>query len=414
MLIYIVYCGKKAGVYMSSVTHRIKEIKQPYGGYLRPRDSIKTQLNDGIQLHPEENLHASIVGTVVDYMTRYMLGSSAEEAFRISLAGAAIIGETRKARKLLACICGLANESIFVACKLVGYDVCLRAGISSYKPVDDIEPDEKTIFNIRTMVNRSISFWENYGPIVKDGFTFEGGYTETVDSGDGDYLTKDTLWDFKVSKDGPKTNHTLQLLLYYIMGCHSIHSEFNTISKLGIYNPRLNVIYTYHISKIPKEVIADVERDVIGYSDEKFERPHEEEERVINDTDEEWKIDDLVRRYDVSRAKITGDFIKLGLPYYKVGRSYRFNPDEVVEWEIDQRAIPYGKNGEIVLPAYTEYRIVLKSELRIAKKNKDKERIRAIKKEWKRCGYSNGIASVIWSIIAVVLFGLAFWVLANR
>ena len=46
-----------------------------------------------------------------------------------------------------------------------------------------------------------MKFWEDYGPIVKDGFTFEpNGYTEIVNSGDGDYLTADTIWDFKVSK----------------------------------------------------------------------------------------------------------------------------------------------------------------------------------------------------------------------
>jgi hypothetical protein len=33
-----------------------------------------------------------------------------------------------------------------------------------------------------------------------DGFTFEGGYTDTVSKGDGDLTTADTLWDFKVSK----------------------------------------------------------------------------------------------------------------------------------------------------------------------------------------------------------------------
>ena len=74
--------------------------------------------------------------------------------------------------------------------------------------------------------------------LQKDGFTFEGGYTDIVSSGDGDYLTEDTLWDFKVSKEEPKSKYTLQLLMYYIMGCHSIHPEFQKIEKLGIFNPR--------------------------------------------------------------------------------------------------------------------------------------------------------------------------------
>ena len=54
----------------------------------------------GLELQ-EENIGASIVGTVVDYMTRYMDGDSLEEAFRISLLGADKINEKQKAKELL-------------------------------------------------------------------------------------------------------------------------------------------------------------------------------------------------------------------------------------------------------------------------------------------------------------------------
>lgn len=95
----------------------------------------------------------------------------------------------------------------------MGYDVCFRAGIIGYRPVKEIMPDAPTIENIRTMVNRCLNFWEEYGPVIVDGFTFEGGYTDIVSSGDGDYLTRDTLWDLKVSKEAPKNKYTLQLLM---------------------------------------------------------------------------------------------------------------------------------------------------------------------------------------------------------
>ena len=115
------------------------------------------------------------------------------------------------------------------------------------------------------MVKRSILFFNRYGPITKDGFTFEGGYTKIIDSGDGDFLTSDTLWDFKVSKNKPTSLHTLQLLIYYIMGTHSIHSEFNSIKKLGIFNPRTNCVYLQNISSIPQLIIDEVSINVIGY-----------------------------------------------------------------------------------------------------------------------------------------------------
>lgn len=143
---------------------------------------------------------------------------------------------------------------------------CYRAGIEWYKSVENINPNIDTIQNITIMIKRSVSFWTKYGPIIKEGFTFKGGYTNVISSGDGDYLTKDTLWDFKVSSYELKSQHTLQLLVYYIMGLHSIHSEeFNSVKYLGIYNPRMNKIYIINTNSIPKNIIEDVSMNVIGY-----------------------------------------------------------------------------------------------------------------------------------------------------
>ncbi len=259
---------------MYSVTKRIGMIKQPRGGYINKKELTVTQLNDGITLNENENIHASIVGLAVDYMTRFMMGAKREEAFSISLKGAMALdlftrdknqSSMKNAIKLLSDVKGLDNKSITNACKLVGYDVCFRAGIIGYKPIEEINLDKDTIENIVTMINRSISFWSKYGPVIKDGFTFEGGYTDTISAGDGDYLTKDTLWDFKVSKDEPKSKYTLQLLVYYIMGMHSIHKEFKSIKNLGIYNPRINKVYIVSIDMISRSVINEVSKEVIGY-----------------------------------------------------------------------------------------------------------------------------------------------------
>lgn len=249
-------------------------IKQPRGGYINKKELTVTQLNDGITLNENENIHASLVGLAVDYMTRFMMGAKKEEAFSISLKGAMALdlftrdknqSSMKNAIKLLSDVKGLDNKSITNACKLVGYDVCFRAGIIGYKPIEEINPDKDTIENIVTMINRSISFWSKYGPVIKDGFTFEGGYTDTISAGDGDYLTKDTLWDFKVSKDEPKPKYTLQLLVHYIMGMHSIHKEFKSIKNLGIYNPRINKVYIVSIDMISRSVINEVSKEVIGY-----------------------------------------------------------------------------------------------------------------------------------------------------
>jgi hypothetical protein len=55
--------------------------------------------------------------------------------------------------------------------------------------------------------------------------------------------------------------------MYWRMGLHSIHPEFKDIKYLGIYNPRLNTVSRIAVADIPKEVISEVEKEVIGYKD---------------------------------------------------------------------------------------------------------------------------------------------------
>lgn len=265
---------------MSSVTNRIKEVKQPRGGYIKPSQFVEKIIDDGLRLG-EENLHASIIGMVVDYLTRLMMGSDVKEAFKICitgyqsrmmLLGKDILKKDEKKKidivSLLKQIKGLDDKSIIAACKACTYDVWLRnpMGAIMAKGADETEPDKETIENIKIMVNRSLIFWEKYGPVTVEGFTFEkDGYTKTVNSGDGDYLTVDTIWDFKVLKSKPTNKHTLQLLMYWIMGQHSGKKAFKGIKKLGIFNPRLNTIYLLDIGTVSEETIKEVERDVICY-----------------------------------------------------------------------------------------------------------------------------------------------------
>ena len=98
-----------------------------------------------------------------------------------------------------------------------------------------------------------------------DGMTFEGGYTPTISTGDGDFLTADTLWDFKVSVKPPTNKHTLQALIYWRLGMHSIHPEYQQVENLGFFNPRLGTVYTYPLSKLSQDIIDEVDTEVIGY-----------------------------------------------------------------------------------------------------------------------------------------------------
>ncbi len=66
------------------------------------------------------------------------MGALPEDAFKISLMGATLIGEYQKARKLLDKISGVDDVSIRSACRLVGYDVVFRAGVNGLKTLMEL------------------------------------------------------------------------------------------------------------------------------------------------------------------------------------------------------------------------------------------------------------------------------------
>ena len=100
----------------------VKQITQPRGGYIHPKQFSVTKLEDTATLYENENISSTLIGLAVDYMTRYIMGEAAQ-AFSISLRGAAIINQSSNALLLLSSIKGLDEDSIISACKLVGYDV---------------------------------------------------------------------------------------------------------------------------------------------------------------------------------------------------------------------------------------------------------------------------------------------------
>lgn len=273
---------------MATVTERIKEVRQPRGGYLSQTKFEKINCIDNLELF-EENLTPSLIGQVVDYLTRFMVNNQNDsldekrkninKAFEISIKGyevrKKIISKSELMRdfkngieinQLLDQIKGLDDGSIVAACKAANYDVWYRNPYNALVLNYDISPDANTIQNIRIMVNRGIEFFAKYGPIILDGFSFEkDGYSSVVTAGDGDYLTIDTIWDFKVLQNEIDSKHTLQLLMYWVMGKHSKNHIFDNINRIGIFNPRLNRIYLYDMRNISKEVIKEIEDKVICY-----------------------------------------------------------------------------------------------------------------------------------------------------
>ncbi len=258
----------------------------------------------GIQLldHKVENVYPGTVGMAVDYLSRLANGAEPGDAFRISILGTiglhsdalmsngldmtrlssgvdvdylrgessvghmAYLSDALDRLEILRSGVIPDDDAICAAVHLVGYDVAHRD--PDFYEGKHAVPDAVTIAHIRTMVERSVSFFAGYGPITGNGFWPVNvlSRTELVDSGDGDFLTADTLWDFKVSVNPPRKNHTLQLLIYLIMGQRSGQEQFEQITHLGIFNPRLNRVHRIALDEVPSEVVGEVSSDVIGYA----------------------------------------------------------------------------------------------------------------------------------------------------
>ena len=271
---------------MATVTERIERIKQPYGGYIPISGFQKIQLNDGVTLNAKENVDSRLIAGAVEYLTRYKFSNPEEkfgkrvtDAFSVSLRGAVVAREyfgQKDAvdifKKLLVDMVRSKDISGIItnALKIVTFDVWYRNPLQGVPDLwKSVLPDEATIENVRAMLKRSTSFFRKQGGITANGFTFEpDGYTSTVDKGDGDFLTADTLWDMKVYRPTTKIKpkHTLQILVYWIMGQHSGQEIFRNITDIGLFNPRMNTAYVLEVSKIPPEVIHEVEDKVICYS----------------------------------------------------------------------------------------------------------------------------------------------------
>ena len=259
-----------------SVTQRITDVKQPHGGFVKASNFHTEILSDGLTLYPNENIHASLIGMCVDYLSRFMLGANVEDSFFIPLMGSKIAMEYTgdesyftRALSSLNKIVGLDDESIIHAAKLVSYDVWFRnshAIALRSTDLDQINPDANTVSNIRLLVERTVRFYTDYGPITTDGFTFDpNGYTDLVVAGDGDFLTEDTLWDLKVRRSKIDSKTSLQLMMYYLMGKRSGQDIFDSIQRIGIFNPRLHIVQTLDVSDVSSDVIETIEKEVIGY-----------------------------------------------------------------------------------------------------------------------------------------------------
>lgn len=260
---------------MATITNISKNAKQPPGGYLPLKKFNKKNYNflpyDGKE---EYNINPGLVGNAVDYGSRLFFDT---DVFVICKDAANKIGsdvynrlnkEITKLEKYIQKNKEYDKKAVTTLCNIVYFDIVYRTGKYREEDLFSCEPDDDTAFLINLYIQRTLLFFKEVGPVCAMGFTFEDAFTQLFTSGEGDFLTRDTIWDLKVLKNNPNTQKTLQVACYYVAALQSNKNIYKNIKGFGIFNPRKNTSWEMNGKDIDEFVLWKIKNECLGYSDD--------------------------------------------------------------------------------------------------------------------------------------------------
>lgn len=285
---------------MNAVTDIVKSISQPHGGYLPIKDFKEVELGGDVL---SCDIPPIIVGKTLDSILRLIVMTDKYSVFHNSITGyenrvsyfanqfsgvdsAELIGEQIKLEdgkfnvyNLIERIDSLIQSyDIYNLCIVVSlihqYDIWQYdfGYISSRSSIASSRPKyfkKKDIWVLMDLYKRLVSWLCTMlsKGIVFDYRFYPDGYTDKVKYGVGDFICENTLFDLKCIKSKPTSYHTLQLLIYYVMGMHSNNRLYKNVRNIGIYSPILNKVWIMPVKNIPKELVHKVSSEVIGYNE---------------------------------------------------------------------------------------------------------------------------------------------------
>lgn len=118
------------------------------------------------------------------------------------------------------------------------------------------------------------------------------------------------------------------------MGIHSIHSEFKTIQKLGIFNPRTNCVYLKKISDISNQIIEEVSSEVIGYVNisNSNNSNYSQTSKPISENEDLLSMADIMKALSCTRYMVMKYYSEKDLPLVKMNNKYFINRYDLIEW----------------------------------------------------------------------------------
>lgn len=271
---------------MATIKSRVNSVGTLRPDFIKAKD-MEIEKFDNVPEIKASKISTTLLRSAVLYLARWQNGMDKRVAFKPAIDGADRCGKRETAEHLLNLITKFDDASIKSAVQLATFDVWINNAHSAGEAVRwcDVEVDETACNNIRTLIDRTVDFFYIYGPITVDRFDFMpinpdmddymamlaggsksyGGYTKEVGGGWGDFLTGDTIWDFTCSKANPTSKDIMCIVVKYIMGKHCGRYEFHNIKNIGIFNPVLNNVYTYDMTKLNLEIIKEIEDKILCY-----------------------------------------------------------------------------------------------------------------------------------------------------
>ena len=244
----------------------------------------------------KENVPPDVMGSAVDYYTRYLLTNDFRKSFKYAIRGVDIFVKELKSKGEHDYAEEIWRDAVLVgekygksttrAFNLAWFDSYYRCGIIR-KPYDVEDEDRQ---NLKYMASSCADFVETLGDVVDVGTELKNDKAMTTISvmscgvkleeltcegivGDIDILTTKALIDIKTTKGAQKSDvlkreAKMQMALYYLLGLRSedeqIRQAFERIEKLAFFNPRHGVGYVIDIADIGQKAFDTIALSVLG------------------------------------------------------------------------------------------------------------------------------------------------------
>lgn len=244
----------------------------------------------------KENVPPDVMGSAVDYLTRYLLTNDFRKSFKYAIRGVDICVKELKSKGDRDYAEEIWRDAVLVgekhgksttrAFNLAWFDSYYRCGIPK-KPYDVEDEDRE---NLNYMSRSCADFVKTLGDVVDVGTELKNDKAMTTISvmscgiepvdiscegivGDIDILTTKALIDIKTTKGAQKSRvlkseAKMQMALYYLLGLRSedeqIRQAFERIEKLAFFNPRHGVGYVIDIADIGQKALNAIALSVLG------------------------------------------------------------------------------------------------------------------------------------------------------